>query len=361
MKIRVEPFGKIKSNLYQKYTLENASGAFVQITDYSGAIVALNVPDKKGKLDNVVLGFPSVRDYANNPGYLGALIGPVGNRINGAAFTFNGKDYAFEANENGTTLLHSGAFGFHTHGWDAVAEADENEAKLILTSEFKEAETLFPGNITACVTYTFNNANELKINYQISSDTPTFVSPTNHTYFNIAGLSAKRIPSIERQKIEIFADHYTTVDEKCIPTGTASVENTPFDLRKPVKIADGHANEETNEQMKIGSGYDHNFVLSGEIDPETGLRLAARVTDQRTGRIMKVYTDMPSVQFYAGNHLNRFNSLEKRYYKPRHGLCLETQAAPDSIHREGEFGFDVAIVEPGKPFSSTTVYAFSAE
>jgi len=361
MLIRVEPFGRIKNIACQKYTLMNPSGAYAQITNYSGAILSICVPDKKGRLDNVVLGFQDLKNYVSNDGYLGQLIGPIGNRIKNASFDFAGKHYAFDANENGTTLLHSGSFGFHTRAWDAVAEADEKEARLILTSEFKEEETGFPGNLKATVTYTFDLENRLKIHYHIESDAETVLSPTNHAYFNLGGMSAKHVPSIERQKMEIFANHFTAVDALCIPVGTRKVDGTPFDLRTPVKIEDGHAHQETDEQMAFGKGYDHNFVLSGEICPETGLRHAARVTDDRTGRIMNVYTDMPCVQFYAGNMLSRYNAQEKRYYKQRRGLCLETQCAPDAVHHAGEFGFDTLTASPEKPFDSVTVYEFKTK
>ena len=207
------------------------------------------------------------------------------------------------------------------------------------------------------MTYTFTDANALSIHYHIESDKPSFASPTNHTYFNLAGFGMKSLPEVGRQKIEIFADRYTTIDEKSIPTGTADVTGTPFDLRAPVKIADGLALEAENEQLKNGQGYDHNFILSGEKD-ENGLRLAARVTDERTGRVMKVFTDMPGVQFYSGNFLNRYNAAEHRYYKKRMALCLETQCAPDSVHHAGESGFDVMTIEPGRPLDSTTVYQF---
>lgn len=361
MFVRVESFGLAGGKKASLYTLKNASGAYVQITDFAGAVVKVVVPDKNGKLDNVVVGFADVKGYVKNDGYLGALIGPVGNRISNAKFTFDGKEYAFEANENGKTLLHSGSFGFHTVLWDAECEADENEARLILKADFPNEKTGFPGNLKAVVTYTFNNENALTIHYDIASDAPSFVSPTNHTYFNLGGLGAKKVPSIERQTMEIFADYYTRVDADCIPLENAKVDGTPFDLRCPVRIKDGHANEETDEQMKNGAGYDHNFILTGEICEKTSLRFAARVTDRKTGRVMKVYTDMPAVQFYAGNHLNRYNAQEKRYYKKRQGLCLETQFTPDSINNQGAFGFDVVAVTPDKPFVSTTKYVFDAK
>lgn len=357
MKLHVESFGRVGAGSAFLYTLTNASGAYVRITDYSGAVVALGAPDKKGRVDGVVAGFRDVKQYVKNDGYLGALIGPVGNRIAGAAFDFGGAHYAFTPNEGSSTLLHSGDFGFHAGLWDVSCEVAETEGRLVLTRDFPEEKTGFPGNLKATVTYTFTDANALSIHYHIESDKPSFASPTNHTYFNLAGFGMKSLPEVGRQKIEIFADRYTTIDEKSIPTGTADVTGTPFDLRAPVKIADGLALEAENEQLKNGQGYDHNFILSGEKD-ENGLRLAARVTDERTGRVMKVFTDMPGVQFYSGNFLKRYNAAEHRYYKKRMALCLETQCAPDSVHHVGENGFDVMTIEPGRPLDSTTVYQF---
>lgn len=358
MMIHVAPFGQAGNEKCMLYTLTSSSGASVQITDYSGAIVSVNVPDKHGKIENVAPGFPSVKDYRHNAGFLGALIGPVGNRISGAEFDFCGKTYKFTPNEFNKNLLHSGDFGFHSKLWKAYAVADESVARLVLEAEFNECDTGFPGNLKAKVVYSFNESSELRIDYEIASDAPSFASPTNHVYFNIAGTGTKRLPLVDRQHIQIFADHYTKVDAESIPLSTEKVDGTPFDLREPLKLKDGFEHITENEQMQIGCGYDHNFVLSEPIDPETGLRLAAKVSDARSGREMRVYTDMPCVQLYTANHLNRYNAVEHRYYKPRQALCLETQCAPDSIHRKGEFGFDVMEITPEKPLRSSTVYAF---
>ena len=355
MKVRVEPFGKA-----QLFTFTNDSGASCSLTDLSGAIVAIRVPNRKGVIENVVLGFGDSRQYKVNPGYLGALIGPVGNRIAGAAFEYDGKKYEFAANENGVTLLHSGSFGFHSKLWNAVAEAAQDEGKLVLTQSFPESETGFPGNLEVTVTYTFTNSNALKINYHIESDKPSFASPTNHSYFNIGGIEGKHIPSVERQVMQIFADRYTVVDDKCIPTSVESVEGTPFDLRAGKKLKDGFACEKDNAQLTIGAGYDHNFVLNGE-KCECGLTHAAKVTDSYSGRVMDVYTDMPGVQFYSANHLKRYDAATKKHYVKRHALCLETQCAPDSVHHAGESGYDVWQIDKDKPFDSTTVYAFSVK
>ncbi len=358
MMIHVSPFGQAGSEKCLLYTLANSSGASVQITDYSGAIVSINVKDKRGKIENVAPGFPSVKDYRRNPGFLGALVGPVGNRISGAEFDYKGKTYKFKPNEFGKNLLHSGDFGFHTKAWRSYASADASIAKLVLEADFNESDTGFPGDLKAKVVYSFNENDELRIDYEIASDTPSFASPTNHVYFNIAGTGAKRLSLVDRQCVQIFADYYTKVDCESISLGTEKVDGTPFDLRIPTKLKDGFEKIDENEQMKIGCGYDQNFVLSEPLNPETGLRLAAKVSDARSGREMSVYTDMPCVQLYTANHLSRYNASERRYYKSRQALCLETQCAPDSIHHIGEFGFDVMEISADKPLRSSTVYAF---
>lgn len=352
MKVSVKAFGKA-----HLYTFENASGASCSLTDRAGAIVSIKVPNRKGVIEDVVLGFGNEKEYIKNSGYLGALIGPVGNRIAGAAFDFDGKHYSFTPNENGSTLLHSGPNGWHSVIWDAVAECTEKEGKLVLTHEFPSEMTGFPGDQKVTVTYTFTEENALSIQYHIECDTKSFASPTNHTYFNIAGLGGKHIAKVDRQVVQIMADKYTVVDEKCIPVSADDVTGTPFDLREGKKLADGFACEKDNAQMTIGAGYDHNFVLG-----DTGsVKHVARVTDSYSGRIMDVYTDMPSVQLYTANHLNRYDAATKRFYKARHGLCLETQCAPDSIHHEDGDGYKNWLIDAEHPFDSVTTYAFSVK
>ena len=360
MKISVSPFGLYNKQPAFKYTFTTSKDASCAITNLGGAILSIRVPDKKGVIDNVVLGFDDVKQYAKNPGFLGALIGPVGNRISGAKFKFKNKNYKFTPNEGGVTLLHSVPFGFDRQLWDAEAEADGGMARLTLKHSFLNSETGFPGNIDVTVTYTFTEDNALRIDYDAVSDASTFMSPTNHTYFNIAGTGKKNVPSVGRQTVQIFADMYTVVADGCIPVKNAPVEGTPFDLRNGVKLSDGFKFEKENEQMTIGAGYDHNYILSEQIDL-TGLRPAAVVTDRISGREMRVYTDMPAVQLYTANHLRRYNAQEKRWYGKRKALCLETQCTPDSIHHIGEDGFDVMEFGKGKPFHSATVYAFGVK
>ena len=357
MKIEIVPFGSVGRKTAFKYVFTTSKGASCALTNLGGAILSVRVPDKKGVIDNVVLGFDDVKQYAKNPGFLGALIGPVGNRISGAKFKFKNKNYAFEPNENGTTLLHSVPFGFDRQLWDASVEATGDRAVLKLKHLFLNAETGFPGNLDVTVCYTFSEDNSLRIDYHAESDAPSFLSPTNHAYFNIAGTGKKNVPGVGRQSVQIFADKYTVVKEGCIPVRNDSVENTPFDLRGGVKLSDGFAFEKENEQMQLGSGYDHNFILSEQIDL-TGLRPAAIVRDRISGREMRVYTDMPAIQFYTANHLRRYNAEEKRWYGKRKALCLETQCTPDSIHHVGEEGFDVMTLDKDHPFHSATVYSF---
>ena len=357
MKIEIVPFGSFHRQQAFKYTFTTSKGASCSLTNLGGAILSVRVPDKKGVIDNVVLGFDDIKQYAKNPGFLGALIGPVGNRISGAKFKFKNKTYKFEPNENGTTLLHSVPFGFDRQLWDAACEATGDKAILTLKHSFLNADTGFPGDLDVTVKYTFSEDNNLRIDYEALSDAPSFLSPTNHAYFNIAGTSKKNIPGVGRQTVTIFADKYTVVKDGCIPVRNDSVEGTPFDLRRGVKLSDGFAHEKENEQMLLGSGYDHNFILSEQIDL-TGLRPAAVVSDRLSGREMRVYTDMPAIQFYTANHLRRYNPQEKRGYGKRKALCLETQCTPDSINHPGEEGFDVMTLDRDHPFHSATVYSF---
>ncbi len=360
MLIDIADFGRAGKSRAFKYTFTTSKGAYVSITNLGGAVIALGVPDKKGRIDNVVLGFDDVKQYINNPGFLGALIGPVGNRISGAKFKFKNKNYKFTPNENGVTLLHSVPFGFDRQLWEARVSADADKARLVLKHTFLNAETGFPGDLDVTVTYTFSEDNSLRIDYDAASDAPSFMSPTNHTYFNIAGTGAKRVPGVGRQTVQIFADSYTEVAEGCIPVKNAPVDGTPFDLRQGVKLSDGFKFEKDNEQMRLGAGYDHNFILSNETDL-TGLRLAATVSDRISGRQMSVYTDMPAVQLYTANHLRRRNAAEGRWYGKRKALCLETQCTPDSIHHVGEPGFDVMTLDKDHPFHSATMYTFSVK
>lgn len=357
MKIRISPFGRAFGKEAFLFTLTTSKGASLSVTNVAGAVTDIRMPDKKGNIASVALGFSDAKQYQKNPGYLGALIGPVGNRVKGAQFDFNGRHYAFTPNE-GETLLHSGDFGFHTRVWDASLECDGSAGRIILTQRFEEKDTGFPGNLDAKVTYTLNELNEVRIDYEIASDAPTFVSPTNHTYFNLGAAEGRRLPKVDRMKAKVFAERFTAIDEHSIPVGARKVEGTPLDLREWTRLGDRM--NAADEQIRNGTGIDHNFILSSDKDL-TGLRPAAEVFDPVTGRAMRVYTDMPSVQLYTGNFLSRRDGVKGVSYGKRRALCLETQCAPDSIHHPDEAGYDIAAVDAEHPFRSSTVYAFSVK
>ena len=354
MSIRKVPFGKLDSGeAADLYILTNASGASVEITNFGGIIRAINVPDREGKLGNVVLGYKDVSGYQPLCGYLGALIGRVGNRIADGKCVLDGKELTFARNEGGVTHLHGGDVGFDRKFWDATPIEGICEDSLILKYTSPDGEEGYPGTLKVMVTYTFTDDNELIIHYEAISDKDTLCNLTNHTYFNLAGEGSG---TIYDHTMEIDADTFTVVsDSKCIPTGEMRpVGGTLFDLREPKRIGDGLDKTQDDEQMRYGNGYDHNFNLNGE-----GLRFACEVTEPTTGRVMQVYTDMPAVQFYAGNGLESVNpgSCGRNYHK-HEGFCLETQYAPDSINHPE---FPDSVLRAGEKYDFVTIYAFDAE
>ena len=354
MSIRKVPFGTLQSGeAADLYILTNTSGASVEITNFGGIVRAINVPDRDGKLGNVVLGYKDVSGYEPVCGYLGALIGRVGNRIANGKCTLNGRELTLAKNEKGVTHLHGGDVGFDRKMWEATPIEGICEDSLILKYTSPDGEEGYPGTLKVMVTYTFTDDNELVIHYEAVSDKDTLCNLTNHTYFNLAGEGSG---TIYDHTMEIDADTFTVVsDEKCIPTGEMRpVGGTPFDLRKSVRIGDGLDKTQDDEQMRYGNGYDHNFNLNGE-----GLRFACEVTEPTTGRVMQVYTDMPAVQFYAGNGLESVNpgSCGRNYHK-HEGFCLETQYAPDSINHPE---FPDSVLRAGEKYDFVTIYAFDAE
>ena len=309
------------------YTITNASGASVSITNYGGILVSLQVPDRAGKLTDVLLGFSDVSGYAPvNPGYMGALIGRVGNRIGKGRFTLNGVDHQVAANSNGHHL-HGGMVGFDKKLWEA--EPDEAHNALKLTAFSPDGEENYPGNLRVTVTYAFSEGNALSIHYQAVSDKDTLCNLTNHVYFNLSGDGSG---SIEDHEIQVNASLFTVTDSGLIPTGEQrSVLGTPLDLRSPIRLGDGLAHTRDDEAMRFGGGYDHNFMVDGE-----GFREAAVLYSPATGIQMKAFTDLPGVQLYTGN-MTESNWPGKcgKNYKKRDGLCLETQFPPDAVNHPG--------------------------
>jgi aldose 1-epimerase len=334
------------------YTLTNKNGVEAAITNYGGSVVSLKVPDRDGKPGDVVLGFDSVDGYVSNTSYLGALIGRYGNRIGHAEFKLDGKTYTLAKN-NGENTLHGGTKGFNKAVW-TVKEIPANDGQALeLTYLSKDGEEGFPGNLHVRVIYTLTDENALKIDYYATTDKDTVVNLTNHSYFNLSGPGSGDILG---HIMMIEADKFTPVDSGLIPTGELrDVAGTPFDFRKPTEI--GARINSDDEQIKLGGGYDHNFVLRKK--PGEAISLAARVTEPKTGRVMEVWTTQPGVQFYTGNFLD--GSLHGKggiSYTKRSAFCLETQHFPDSPNKPK---FPSTELKPGERYHTTTIYKFSTE
>ena len=329
------------------YVLKNSNGMQAAITNYGGRLVSLSVPDKDGKLIDVVIGFDSVQQYQNSTEpYFGATIGRYGNRIAKGKFTLDGKQYTLATN-NGPNTLHGGKKGFQYVVWDAKQTGD---SILELTYLSKDMEEGYPGNLQVKVTYTVTYNNELKIDYEATTDKKTVVNLTNHAFFNLNGQGSG---TINNHVLMINADSFTPVDSTLIPTGkTELVANTPFDFRKPTMIG---KNVDANDvQIKNGKGYDHNFVLNA--NKGTGLNTAAIITGDKTGIEMTVQTQEPGLQFYGGNFMQSKNKMKHGGMDDfRTAFCLETQHFPDSPNQPA---FPSTVLEPGKVYKTSSVYRF---
>ena len=345
--IETADFGAAAGKPVKLYTLTNASGAQVAITDYGGIVVSLRVPDRGGKLGDVVLGFDALDAYVADTPYFGALIGRYGNRIANASFMLNGKTFT-PAKNNGPNALHGGVKGFDKVVWDAAPT--ETGDGLTLAYVSADGEEGYPGELSVKVVYTWTDDNELHIAYEAVTDKPTVVNLTNHSYFNLKDAGAS---SALGHEVVIHADRYTPIDETLIPTGElAPVEGTPFDFRQAAAI--GARIEEDHEQLRFGGGYDHNYVLNrgGE-----GLELAVTVYEPESGRVMEVLTEEPGVQFYSGNFLDGHHiGKGGAAYERRSGFCFETQHFPDSPNQPG---FPSTVLNPGETYSTATVYRFA--
>lgn len=330
------------------YTLKNSKGMEAAITNYGGIVVSLMTPDKNGQFADIVLGFDSLDGYLKEHPYFGAIVGRYGNRIGGAKFSISGKEYKLAAN-NGPNSLHGGIKGFDKKVW--AAQVDDATNSLILSYSSPDMEEGYPGKLDVQVTYTLTEANELRINYKATTDKETVVNLTNHSYFNLAGQGNG---DILNHSIQIMSEKTTPVDATLIPTGELKdVAGTPFDFTAPHKIGE-RINDTSDEQIKFGGGYDHNFVVDGQAG---SLRPAARVTEPTSGRAMEVLTTEPGVQFYTGNFLDgTLKGKGGKVYPKRSGLCLETQHFPDSPNKPQ---FPTTTLKPGQTYLSTTVYRFS--
>jgi aldose 1-epimerase len=333
------------------YTLKNKNGMEARITNYGGIVVSLMTRDRTGKTDDIVLGYDSLAGYIKATPYFGALIGRYGNRIGNGEFQLGGVKYTLAVN-NGANHLHGGLKGFDKVIWSVDEKASVPGESLVLTYLSKDGEEGYPGNLTARVVYTVTPNDELKIDYSASTDKATVANLTHHSYFNLAGAASG---SILNQEMFIDASRFTPVDSGLIPTGELrNVSGTPMDFTTATaiwaRINDGY------EQLKNGGGYDHNWVLN---KPFGTMGLAARAYEKTSGRIMEVLTTEPGLQFYSGNFLD--GTLVGKggvKYQHRSGFCLETQHYPDSPNKPE---FPTTVLEPGKPYTSTTIYRFSAK
>ena len=345
MSVVKEKFGTTKcgKDVYA-YTLSNSKGMSAKVINYGANLVNLLVPDANGKVEDVVLGFDTLEGYYGNGSFFGATIGPSANRIAGACFEIDGKQYQIDVNDGANNLHSHMEEGYHKRVWDA----EEGPDSVTFTLEGKDGEMGFPGNKKVSVTYSLSEANELKLSYHVEADANTIVNLTNHTYFNLAGHKAG---NIEDHLLKINASHYTPVVAGAIPTGEiAPVEGTPLDFTKMKPV--GQDINADCEQLKLVQGYDHNFVIDGA---DGTLREIAEVQDPKSGRKMKVFTDLPGVQFYAGNCIGVETGKENTTYEPRKGLCLETQYYPDNIHHPN---FPQSVFGPGKVYDTVTIYQF---
>ncbi|HEY1754201.1 MAG TPA: aldose epimerase family protein [Bryobacteraceae bacterium] len=346
-------FGKDKDGgTVQIYTLTNKQGMEARITPYGATLVSLKTPDRKGALADIVMGFDSVEGYTQTPPppYFGATIGRYANRIGGAKFTLDGKTYTLDKND-GANSLHGGFHGFDKLLWTAKPSVTDDGQTLELSYLSKDGEEGYPGNLSVTVTYTLTPANEIRIHYTATTDKDTVINLTNHSYFNLGGHDAG---DISDHLLTINADKFTPVDAGLIPTGELrDVEGTPFDFRVPHAV--GERINADDEQIKLGRGYDHNWILNRT---GTSLEFAARVTDPKSGRVIEVFTTEPAIQFYTGNFLDgSFHGKGGKLYQHRGALTLETQHYPDSPNHPD---FPTTTLKAGQHFDSTTVFRFPA-
>jgi aldose 1-epimerase len=344
-------FGKTKEGTpVEIYTLTNRNGMTARVMTYGATLTELLVPDKAGVLGNVVLGFDTIEPYLAGVPYFGSTVGRVGNRIAKGAFTLNGKTYKLATN-NGPNHLHGGVKGFDKVVWKAEAFGSQS---VKFSYRSPDGDEGYPGTLDATVVYTLTDRNELRLDYTATTDKATPVNLTNHSYFNLAGDGAGTILD---HVLMIAADRMTPVDENLIPTGRLEpVKGTVFDFTTPAAIGARIAKVPIAPPV----GYDHNYVLreKGPVAGD-GLTLAARVTEPKSGRVMEVSTVEPGIQFYSGNFLDGTIKNRKGVpYEKHAAFCLETQHFPDSVNHPG---FPSTILEPGKTYRTTTVYAFSAK
>ena len=346
--IEKQPFGKTADGQQADlYVLTNKNGMQAAITNFGATLVTLKVPDRKGKLADIVEGYDDVQGYAAGSNFFGGTIGRYGNRIAGAQFKLDGVTYKLAAN-NRPNHLHGGPKGFNKVLWEGKDVSKPDSPAVLFSYLSKDGEEGYPGNLNVKVTYTLTPKNEIRIDYSATTDKDTVVNLTNHSYFNLAGTG-----DILGHEVVIHASHTTPVDRTLIPTGElAPVKGTPYDFTTATTVGARIAQE--NEQLKFGGGYDHNWVLdnkSGKLAP------AVEVYEPTSGRVMVISTTEPGMQFYSGNFLDGVKGKAGAVYARRSAFCFEPQHFPDSPNKPA---FPSTELKPGKEYKSTTVYKFSA-
>lgn len=344
MEISTTNFGFTKSgDEVTLVTLKNDNNVVIKITNYGGIITSINVPDKNGNFDDVVLGFDKLDSYLSDHPYFGAICGRYANRIAKGRFVLDGKEYKLVQN-NDINHLHGGTKGFDKVVWQYKTQKSDKEVSLILSYQSVHMEEGYPGKVDIEVIYSLTTSDELKIDYKVVTDKKTHINVTNHSYFNLNGCKK----DIFDHQFKIVADAITEVDDKSIPLGNLmDVTGTPYDFREKTVLK--------KQIVKMDNGFDHNYVLKKESDPE--LILAAEVEEPESGRKMEVYTTEPGVQFYTANYLDgTIKGKKDIIYKKQYAFCLETQHFPDTPNNPE---FPTTLLQPGETYNQTTIYKFS--
>lgn len=333
------------------FIMKNSKGMEVKITNYGGIIISIIVPDNKGDFKDVVLGFDKLEGYMSDEPYFGAIIGRFANRIENSCFEIDGVEYKLAAND-GVHHLHGGIVGFDKVIWRAEAVNKEGTESLVLSYVSQDGEEGYPGKLYARVTYTLTEENALNIDYYAVSDKNTVVNLTNHSYFNLSGHDSG---DILKHKVKLNSEKFTVCNKDCVPTGEIRpVENTPMDFRKLTEI--GKEIDSEYDQIVYGLGYDHNFILN---TAGKNIIKAAEVVDEKSGRVMEVYTNKPGIQLYSANHLDgTLVGKGGKVYEKRNALCLETQYYPNSIKHKH---FPSPLLKANEEYKFTTIYKFSTK
>lgn len=350
-----EPFGESNGQSVERHTLTNANGVEIAILTYGGTIQSIMVPDRDGTMGNVALGFDNLDDYMAMSPYFGAIVGRYANRIAKGQFTLDGKTYDLAIN-NDPNSLHGGEKDFDKRVWTASEGSSDDGQSVTLSYSSPDGEEGYPGTLDVSVTYTLTDANELRIDYYATTDALTVLNLSNHSYFNLAGEGSGTIYDHE---LQLNAGAFTPVDETLIPTGEiADVAGTPFDFTTAKPIGQ-NIRDASSEQILIGRGYDHNFVLDRPEGDTESLVPVGKVMDPASGRVMEIATTQPGLQLYTGNFLDgSFAGTSANVYRQGDAFCLETQHFPDSPNQPD---FPSTELAPGEEFTSTTVYTFSID